>query len=195
MKKYQIIYADPPWSYSDKRTGKGKNNPNGAGGAEKHYTTMSVEQLKELNISSISDDNAMLFMWATSPQLPVALEVMKSWGFNYKTVAFVWVKMKNDMSEPRGDGIGSYTLSNAEYVLVGTKGKYWRNDATPRQILLHPKLAHSEKPNEIRNRIVKLAGDLPRLEMFARQKTEGWDVFGNEVEDSINLTPSPEPNQ
>ena len=188
-KKYKIIYADPPWSYGDKRTGKGKNNPNGAGGAEKHYRTMSPDDLYKLPIQRICDDNCMLFMWATSPQIPIAINLIKSWGFNYKTVAFVWVKMKNDMSEPRGDGIGSYTLSNAEYVLIATKGKYWRNDATARQILLHPKLSHSEKPNEIRNRIIKLAGDLPRVELFARQKTEGWDVWGNEVESDISLTP------
>lgn len=186
-RKYQIIYADPPWSYGDKRTGTGKNNPNGAGGAEKHYRTLSPDQLKLLPVGYLTDENAMLFMWATSPQLPVAIEVMASWGFKYKTVAFVWVKMKNDMSEPRGDGIGSYTLSNAEYVLVGTKGKYWRNDATARQILLHPKLAHSEKPEEIRKRIVKLAGDVSRIELFGRQKVEGWDVWGNEVDSDIKL--------
>jgi N6-adenosine-specific RNA methylase IME4 len=189
MKKYKIIYADPPWSYGDKRTGAGKNNPHGAGGAEKHYKTMTPDQLYSLPIQNICEENCMLFMWATSPQLPVAINLIEKWGFKYKTVAFVWVKMKNDMSEPRGDGIGSYTLSNAEYVLVATKGKYWRNDATARQILLSPKLAHSQKPDEIRKRIVKLAGDLPRLELFAREKTEGWDVWGNEVESDISLTP------
>lgn len=189
MKKYNIIYADPPWSYGDKRTGKGKNNPNGAGGAEKHYKTLSFEELSKLPVKDISDDNCMLFMWATSPQLPVAINLTEEWGFTYKTVAFVWVKMKTDMSEPRGDGIGSYTLSNAEYVLVATKGKYWRNDATARQILLAPKDVHSKKPDEIRKRIEKLAGYLPRIELFARQKTEGWDVWGNEVESDIDLLP------
>jgi len=191
-KKYNIIYADPPWRYNDKRKTSGKNNPTGAGGAEKHYNTMSFEELSELKIQDIADENCMLFMWATSPQLPTAIKLIKSWGFKYKTVSFTWVKMKNDMSEPRGDGIGSYTLSNSEYVLVALKGKYWRKDATARQILLHPKLSHSEKPNEIRKRIVKMLGDLPRIELFARQKVKGWDTWGNEIESDIKLN-SPKP--
>ena len=187
MKKYQIIYADPPWSYQDKRTTAGKNNPHGAGGAEKHYRTMSLEEMKALSFQEISDTNSMCFMWATSPQLPVAIELMASWGFKYKTVCFVWVKVTNDYAMVRGDGIGNYTLSNAEYVLVGSRGKYWREDRTVRQILMHPKMAHSEKPKEIRNRIIRLCGDVPRIELFARQKTEGWDVWGNEVESDIEL--------
>ncbi len=83
------------------------------------------------------------------------------------------------------DGIGSYTLSKAEYVLIGIRGRYWRNDATTRQIFLHPKLSHSEKPHEIRTRIVQLAGDLWRIELFARHKIPGWDVWGNEVESDV----------
>ena len=181
--KYNIIYADPPWSYEDKRKTKGKNNPHGAGGAEKHYNTMSIEDIKLLPVQKIANDNCYLFLWVTSPMLDVGIEVLKTWGFKYKTVGFVWIKMKNDMSEPRGDGIGNYTLSNAEYVLIGLKGKYWRKDATPRQILLHPKQKHSQKPNEIRNRIVKLVGDLPRVELFARERHEGWSAWGNQLPD------------
>lgn len=187
-KKYNIIYADPAWKYSDKRNGKGKNNPTGAGGALKHYECMEIEDIKKLPIKELADENCYLFIWATSPFMKEAIEVIESWGFKFITIPFVWVKMRNDMSEERKDGIGNYTLNNAEYVLLGRKGKYWRNSTKVKQILLNPKMEHSKKPEEIRRRIVELCGDLPRIELFARQKTEGWDVWGNQVEDSIDLT-------
>ena len=180
--KYQVIYADPPWCYSDKRKHAGKNNPHGAGGAEKHYKTMKIEEIKNLQVKNICAENCYLFLWVTSPMIQEGLDVIKSWGFKYKTIAFVWVKMKKDMTKPRGDGIGNYTLSNAEYVLIGHKGKYWRNDASVRQILLKPKTRfHSQKPTEIMDRIVRMVGDVPRIELFARQRVDGWDAWGNEV--------------
>ena len=180
-KKYNIIYADPPWQYGDKRTGKGKNNPNGAGGAEKHYKTMKTEDICNLPIKDIASDNCMLFMWTTSPMMFESEKVMKAWGFDYKTFGFVWVKMTNDMSKVRGDGIGNYTIQNAEYCLIGLKGKYWRNKTGVKQILLAPKQEHSKKPNEARKRILELCGDLPRIELFARQHADGWDCWGNEA--------------
>lgn len=179
-KKYNIIYADPPWQYGDKRTGKGKNNPNGAGGAEKHYKTMRTEDICNLPIKNIADDNCMLFMWTTSPMMFEAEKVIKAWGFDYKTFGFVWVKMTNDMSKVRGDGIGNYTIQNAEYCLIGLRGKYWRNKTGVKQILLDPKQEHSKKPSEARERILELCGDLPRIELFARQHADGWDCWGNE---------------
>ena len=194
MKKYQIIYADPPWSYKDKRTRPIKNSPGGAGGAEKWYKTMDIEDIKNFKISNISDDNCMLFLWATAPLLPEAFEVIKAWGFEYKTVGFVWVKMKKDKTRER-EGMGYYTMSNAEFVLIGLKGKYWRNKFGVRQILFAPKTKHSAKPPEIRNRIVEFCGDLPRIELFARKEEtlfplkdwNGWDVWGNEVDSDIEL--------
>lgn len=179
--KYQVILADPPWSYNDKRNSAGKNNPTGAGGALKHYKCMDIKDIKSLRIKDITDENCMLFMWATSPFMKEAIEVIESWGFKFITIPFVWVKMRNDMSEPRKDGIGNYTLNNAEYVLLGRKGKYWRNSTKVKQILQHPKLKHSEKPSEIRRRIEELCGEVPRIELFAREKVEGWDCWGNEV--------------
>ncbi len=170
--KYKIILADPPWSYNDKRNCAGKNNPHGAGGALKHYNCMKIEDIKSLEINKISDDNCMLFLWVTSPFMEQGIEVIKSWGFKFITIPFVWVKMKNDMSEPRKDGIGNYTLNNAEYVLLGRKGKYWRNSTKVKQILQYPKLKHSVKPFEINERIVELMGDLPRIELFARDKKD-----------------------
>ena len=193
MKKYQIIYADPPWSYSNFQ-GKGSY----FGDVSRHYSTMSFDELKKLRISKISDDNCILFMWATFPNLEQAISLVKEWGFIYKTVAFVWVKMKNDMSEPRGDGMGFYTLSNAEIVLIGTKGKFTRNRKDIKQIVLSPKWEHSRKPDEVRNRIVELCGDIPRIELFARDngdkdifgknKLDGWDSWGNEVPNDIEIS-------
>ena len=185
-KKYQIILCDPPWSYKDKRTKPIKNSPGGAGGAEKWYKTMSVSDICALKVSEIAEENCMLFLWATPPLLPEAFEVLKSWGFIYKTVGFVWVKMTNDGKKDR-EGMGYYTMSNAELVLIGLRGRYWRNKFGVRQILFAPKTEHSKKPNEIRKRIIELCGDLPRIELFAREKTEGWDVWGNEVESDIDL--------
>lgn len=187
MKKYNIIYADPAWSYNDKRTSAGKNNPNGAGGALKHYKTMPTSEICELPIKEIADDNCMLFLWATSPLLPDAFKVMEAWGFKYKTCGFVWVKMTNDLMKVRGDGIGFYTIQNAEFCLIGLKGKYWRNLTGVKQIILAPKTKHSEKPSEVRERIETLCGKLPRVELFARKNYEGWDAWGNEVEKSINI--------
>lgn len=180
-KKYNIIYADPPWQYGDKRTGKGKNNPRGAGGAEKHYSTMPTIEICNLPIKNIVAEDCMLFMWATAPMIFEAEKVIKAWGFDYKTFGFVWVKMTNDMGKVRGDGIGNYTIQNAEYCLIGLRGKYWRNKTGVKQILLAPKQEHSKKPCETRERIIELCGDLPRIELFARQHVEGWDCWGNEV--------------
>lgn len=179
--KYNIIYADPPWSYSDKRTGKGKNNPNGAGGCAKHYNTMTIEDICSLPVSNIAAENCMLFLWTTAPMMFDAKRVINAWGFDYKTFGFVWVKMTNDMQKVRGDGIGNYTIQNAEYCLICLRGKYWRNKTGVKQILQAPKQEHSKKPDEIRERIVDLCGDLPRIELFARQYADGWDCWGNEV--------------
>ena len=187
MKKYNIIYADPAWQYNDKRTGKGKNNPNGAGGAEKHYNTMNIEDICRLPINQIADKNCMLFLWATSPLLPEAFKVIDAWGFKYKTMGFVWAKTTNDFSKIRGDGIGNYTIQNAEFCLIALKGRYWRNKTGVKQFILSPKMKHSEKPSEAKNRILDLCGDLPRIELFARQQTDGWDVWGNEVVSDVVL--------
>lgn len=187
-KKYKIIYADPAWQYTDKRDNAGKNNPSGAGGATKHYPVMNINEICNLKVQNISDKDCMLFLWVTSPMMEKAFKVINAWGFKYTTIVFVWVKMKNDFSDYRKDGIGNYTPSNTEYVLLARKGKYWRNSTKVKQIILQPKpLIHSQKPDEVRKRIVELMGDLPRIELFAREKHEGWDTWGNEIKNSIEL--------
>ena len=179
-KKYNIIYADPPWRYNDTRSGAGFKNPNGAGGADKHYPTMTLEDICAMPVKDITDDSCMLFLWCTSSLLDYGFEVIKHWGFTYKTMGFVWVKMTKDYSKPYS-GMGHYTNQNAEFCLLGLKGKYWRNARNIKQIIQMPRDKHSKKPIEIRERIVNLCGDLPRIELFAREKIKGWDCWGNEV--------------
>jgi len=124
----------------------------------------------------ITDDNCVLFLWTTFPKLKEGIEVLESWGFKYITVAFVWVK-QNPKNDKIYSGIGHWTNANAEIVLLGKKGKISRIVKNIKQIVLAHRGKHSVKPDEVRNRIVQLMGDLPRIELFARQKIEGWDII------------------
>ncbi len=176
-KKYSIIYADPPWLYtSDPKSKRGI-----WGLSQNHYKSMTFDELKKLPVADISEKDSILFMWATFPNLPKAIEVLESWGFTYKTVAFTWVKQNKAGTDIKKYGLGWYTRSNAEICLIGRKGKFDRKSAKVQQIILSPIGEHSKKPDETRDRILELCGDLPRIELFARQKTPGWDVWGNEV--------------
>ena len=131
-------------------------------------------------VSNIADDNCVLFLWVTMPKLNECWELIEKWGFNYKTVAFTWVK-RNKKSLTWFWGMGSWTRANAELCLLSTKGKPKRISASVHSVIDSPIEEHSKKPQEARNRIVKLMGDLPRIELFARQKVDGWDCWGNEV--------------
>jgi site-specific DNA-methyltransferase (adenine-specific) len=145
---------------------------------------MSTEDICNLNIKSLCDKNCVLLLWATMPCLQSALKVLEAWGFKYKTVAFTWIKMgKNGLPIP---GMGSYTKANAELCLLGMRGHIKAVDKTVRQVLLHERLGHSIKPPIIRDKIIQLFGDLPRIELFSRQKVEGWDSVGNEI-DGVNI--------
>ena len=124
-------------------------------------------------------------MWAVSPLLPEALEVMKAWGFKYITVAFVW--SKHTKNKKKVSNIGRWTMGNVEICLLGRKGKPQRICKNIKQLVEAERFRHSAKPSEVRDRIVQLMGDFPRIELFAREKTAGWDVWGNEVECDINL--------
>lgn len=176
-KKYRIILADPPWNYGNTK------NLNGQfyGIAERHYKTLPIKDIINLPVSKIADENCYLFLWITSPFMKYAFRIIEEWGFKYSTVGFVWIKMTNDMKKIRGDGLGKYTISNAEYCLIGRKGKYWRNEKNVKQIIFAPKQEHSRKPSEIRDRIVQLCGDLPRIELFAREHYNGWDAVGYDI--------------
>lgn len=177
MKQYDIIYADPPWTYDNKGC---------EGAAANHYQTMSMEQLCTLPVAEISAKNSVLFLWTTFPKLSEAMRLITAWGFRYKTVAFVWIK-QNRKADSLYFGMGYWTRSNAEICLLATKGKPKRKSASVFQIVLSHVEEHSKKPDEVRDRIVMLMGDLPRVELFARQKTDGWDVWGNEVESDLRL--------
>lgn len=178
--KYDIIYADPPWEY--KLSGSVKN---ARGMAKQHYPTMSTDAICKLPIKNIATNNAILFMWATFPNIPAALEVIKQWGFIYKTAAFVWVK-KNKRSDSLFCGMGAYTRANAEVCLIAvsknTKATQIVKSHSVHQIVQHSVEEHSKKPSEVRERIVKLLGDLPKIELFARQQVDNWDCWGNEIE-------------
>lgn len=177
MKKYNIIYADPPWKYQQK---------NLQGAAEKHYSTMNMKDLCALPVEQLSDKDCVLFLWATFPMLAEALQLIKAWGFKYKTVAFVWLK-QNKKSPTWFFGLGFWTRGNAEICLLAVRGKPKRKSAGVHQFIISPIEQHSKKPDETRDRIVELMGDVPRIELFARQNTPGWDVWGNEAPDSVEL--------
>lgn len=174
MKKYNIIYANQPWSYN---TFKDKEN----GVAKKHYSTMTKKDLKELPIQDITADDCVLFMWVTMPCLEQGLELIKEWGFTYKTNAFTWVK-RNKKEPSWFWGSGHYTRANAELCLLATKGRTKRISASVHSIIDMPIQEHSKKPSVAREKIVELFGDLPRIELFARESVEGWDCWENEVE-------------
>lgn len=181
IKKYNIIYADPPWSYRDKR-----KHPKLSGGASNHYDTMSATQIKSLPINKIANINCMLFIWVTFPNLQLGLDVIESWGFKYKTLGFSWIKTNKKNGKPFF-GIGYYTKSNCEVCLIGVKGKPLKESNHVSSVVISKREVHSKKPDIIRDKIVELVGDLPRVELFARNKIEGWDVWGNEVESDLAL--------
>lgn len=177
MKKYNIIYADPPWRYE--RSGV-------QGAAEKHYPTMAVDELCKLPVSEIAADDSILFLWATFPQLREALQVIRAWGFSYKSVAFVWLK-QNKSGKGWFYGLGYWTRGNSEICLLATKGHPKRQSNRVHQFIISPLRGHSQKPDEARDKIIELVGDLPRVELFAREKTGGWDVWGNEVDCDLEI--------
>lgn len=184
-KKYSIIYADPPWAYNHKGT---KNKKRGH--ADQHYGVMTDAEISALPVKNIKTDDAFCFIWATFPRIHSAIHVMEVWGFKYTTAAFVWVK-KNKKNNTNFWGMGKYTRANAEVCLLGisekTKCMSQIKNHGIHQIIEAPIEEHSKKPDIVREKIIQLLGDLPKVELFARQKTEGWDVWGNEVEKDIEL--------
>lgn len=168
--KYSIIYADPPWTYY----AGGYKNQN------QHYDSMSLEEICQLPIGSLAAEDCILFMWVTFPMLDQFVDVLRCWGFEYSTVGFTWIKA-NKSGKGFFFGLGNWTRANAEICIIATRGSVPREDASISQIIYEPIGEHSEKPAIVKDKIVKLVGDLPRIELFARQKTKGWDVWGNEV--------------
>lgn len=174
-KKYNVIYADPAWFY---------DNHSSNGFAESHYKTMKIDQIKALPVAQIADNPCALFLWVIFPCLPDCIEVMKSWGFTYKTLAFSWIKLNRNNSKPF-IGTGNYTRANCEVCLLGVKGNVMKlkKSSGVSSAVITTRQEHSKKPAIVRDRIVQLFGDVPRIELFARQKVPGWDAWGNEVEE------------
>lgn len=177
-KKYNIIYADPPWTYKQKQINF-QNYNNGKkyiNSVEEHYNTMTKQELEEMKdaIQKIADNDCLLFMWATCPNLDIAIDLGRKWNFEFKTVAFVWDKQRTNY--------GFYTLSQCELCLVFKKGKIPKKQVNNiKQFLSEHVGEHSKKPDEIRRRIDKMFSKQKRIELFARQEVEGWDCWGNEV--------------
>lgn len=168
--KYNIILADPSWKYYE----------GGLHNQSQHYKTLEIEEIKKIPVSDLSADNSILFLWVTFPILKEAFEVIEAWGFKYSTVGFVWIK-KNKKEDSYFFGLGNWTRSNVELCLIATRGKILRQDASISQIIDSKIEEHSKKPDVIYDKIIQLVGDLPKIELFARQKREGWESWGNEI--------------
>lgn len=179
MKKYKVIYADPPWEYRNRIGGHGTN-------VKDHYETMSMKELYDLDVKSISDKDCALFLWTTDSYLKRAISLMESWGFKYKTIAFVWLKLtpsKKPVYNP-----APYTGKSCEICLLGLKGHVTKYIVErPKQFCSTIRQGHSEKPNQIRQRIQNMFPDVPKIELFERQRFDGWDAFGNEIESDVKL--------
>jgi site-specific DNA-methyltransferase (adenine-specific) len=196
MKKYNIIYADPPWRFksgirsSKQIDGKYQYYTPDTTVGDGRYNTQPDEWIKQLPIKSLADNDCVLFLWTCETTLPLALECINVWGFKYINIAFIWNK-----KERTGKQVcfyGGWTMRGSEICLLATKGSIHSKIQSHkvRQLVeaYRDKRYHSRKPDEVRERIVSLMGDLPRIELFARQKIQGWDSWGNEIDSDIELT-------
>ena len=179
-KKYNIIYADPPWQYKE-NWGNGSN--------EHTYPTMKFENIKALPVKELADTQAHLYLWVTNPFLKEGLELCKAWGFEYKTL-LTWVKTYKDGTPEMG--MGYYFRGCTEHIIFGVKGKMKILNKTTKNLFyaVNPRWfggKHSQKPAEVRDLIVKCSGDLPRIELFARQQVTGWDCWGDEIPEIKSL--------
>lgn len=187
QEKYDIIYADPPWDYGgkmqyDKSSIKSENE-----GFKKNifisaaafkYPTVKLNDLKKLDVKSISAEDSLLFLWTTGPQLANSIELGKAWGFEYKTIAFVWDKMIHNP--------GQYTLSQTELCLVFKKGRIPkpRGARNVRQLIQFQRGEHSEKPESVIEGITRMFPTQKKIELFARNNYNGWDNWGLEIPDA-----------
>jgi N6-adenosine-specific RNA methylase IME4 len=199
-KKYGIIYADPAWNMGYVKGGLTAGSVKG--GEVLPYQTMTDEQIMAMPVKDISADDALLFMWVTDNRIPKVKELMEAWGFKYNSLAFIWNKITkcttnqiDIFNEIKGEKVRTtltpYTRRSCEYCFLGTKGSAIGliQDHYVLQYVAWASRSrkHSEKPDEVRKRIVKLCGDIPRVELFAREQKTGWDVWGNQVQNSIKL--------
>ena len=178
-KKYQVIYADPPWKFDSKELQKYSGVRFTS--LDKHYRTESKDWIQKLPVSEIASDDCALFLWSTDAHLKEAIGVIEAWGFKYITVAFVWEKQT--VTGKTVQNLGAWTMKNYEMCLLGTKGRmlqYKKINNIPQKVEALRR-EHSRKPDEVRRNIELLFGDLCRIELFARGKVDGWDVWGDEA--------------
>lgn len=180
LKKYNVIYADPPWET--------RYCPMSMGARSKklEYPTMTDTEIIALPVQDIAADDAMLFMWCIDSRFPLLPEIMRAWGFEFKSMGFVWVK-KAATTAGTNATFSSYTRRSCEFCFIGTRGRYIVKNKSIEQLVVEPKRAHSQKPETVMKRIVSMVGDVPRVELFAREKTYGWDCWGNQVESTIEI--------
>jgi N6-adenosine-specific RNA methylase IME4 len=171
---FGCLYADPPWQFLS-RSAKGRGRS-----ADRHYNIMTLDDIKAMPVESVAAKHSVLLMWTTDPMLVNALAVMAAWGFTYKTTGFVWAKTgKKPGSFPIG--LGFWTRANPEIVLLGTRGKPKRISAGVPKLIISPRRAHSQKPDETHGMIERLCAG-PYLELFARRRVKGWTCWGDELD-------------
>jgi N6-adenosine-specific RNA methylase IME4 len=183
--QFDVILADPPWRYSSPAALNIKNDTWRASAIiENHYDTMDIEEIK--NIIIPASKNSMLFLWATSPLLPDALEVMGAWGYKYKTSA-VWHKLPGNGI---GAGLGFYFIIDHEFLLLGVRGNYGKPlpENRAKSVIESKKRTHSQKPDAVYQIIEQMFPDASKIELFARARREGWAAWGNQLNDTTQTT-------
>lgn len=179
--KYDVILADPPWRYNDNEDQHPKRRH-----VTKKYSTLTRKQIMAVPVGNLAADNCALFMWATWPTIEDAFPVIEAWGFEYRTIAWVWVKL-NKSSVGFFTGLGYYTRSNSEPCLLAVKGSMPPAVKNIHSLIVTPVRQHSRKPDEQYPKIEALYPDANKIELFARREHPGWDVWGNEVESNITM--------
>jgi N6-adenosine-specific RNA methylase IME4 len=177
---YQLILADPPWLYY--------GDPNKDQAAGKHYNCMSLDELSSIPISEIRAKKSVIYIWSTGPKLKESIDLMQSWGYYYRTVAHVWIKISKSGNVINGQGVRpSFVKQNAEYILVGSTEQKGRTltleSESIQQVVMHqrPGQVHSKKPDVFRDLIDETYGHIKKVELFCRYPAEGWDSWGNEA--------------
>lgn len=173
--KFSVILSDCPWQYNDKSVA-------GKRGADFKYDTISTKDLMHMRIGDLGAENSAHFMWVTGPFMLEGIRLLQAWGWKYKGIAFNWVKLNKKNGKPFM-GMGHYTRACSEYVLLGTRGKLKVQSHSVHSVVMSPVREHSAKPPEVREKIVELFGDVPRLEIFARDRCKGWEQTGLELDD------------
>lgn len=176
---YRTLYVDPPWEY---RAGGNRKPP---------YPTMKAHEIISLPVRALAADDCALFCWTSGPFLDLTMGCLAAWGFKFKTYPFVWIKTwpretgrlfvdwQEQLDHNTAKGTGHWTQANAELVLLGTRGKPERLATDVPQVIIHPRMEHSRKPEQVADHIERLTAG-PRAELFARRSRVGWDTSGNQ---------------